>query len=46
MISHLFDQGASIKNLEPGSDGHVAAIKLEDGSTIEADTASFELCVH
>lgn len=31
-------KGASIKSLEAGSDGHVAAIKLENGSTIEADT--------
>ncbi|KAH9719416.1 Monodehydroascorbate reductase [Citrus sinensis] len=30
--------GASIKNLEAGSDGRVAAVKLEDGSTIDADT--------
>ncbi|KAK9276671.1 hypothetical protein L1049_006207 [Liquidambar formosana] len=30
--------GVSIKNLEAGSDGHVAAIKLENGSTVEADT--------
>ncbi|KAL6956674.1 Monodehydroascorbate reductase, chloroplastic/mitochondrial, partial [Sarracenia purpurea var. burkii] len=30
--------GASIKNLEAGSDGRVGAIKLESGSTIEADT--------
>lgn len=33
-----FIKGASIKNLEASSDGHVAAIKLENGSTIEADT--------
>ncbi|CAK7335604.1 unnamed protein product [Dovyalis caffra] len=33
-----FMKGASIKNLEAGSDGRVAAIKLENGSTIEADT--------
>ncbi|KAJ0104656.1 hypothetical protein Patl1_17643 [Pistacia atlantica] len=33
-----FLKGASIKNLEAGSDGHVAAVKLEDGSTIDADT--------
>ncbi|KAJ4839143.1 Monodehydroascorbate reductase, chloroplastic/mitochondrial [Turnera subulata] len=33
-----FLKGAFIKNLEAGSDGRVAAIKLEDGSTIEADT--------
>ncbi|KAF3448614.1 hypothetical protein FNV43_RR09327 [Rhamnella rubrinervis] len=33
-----FLKGASIKNIESGSDGHVAAVKLEDGSTIEADT--------
>lgn len=31
-------QGASIKNLEADSDGHVAAVKLEDGSTVDADT--------
>ncbi|KAL6979554.1 Monodehydroascorbate reductase, chloroplastic/mitochondrial [Sarracenia purpurea var. burkii] len=31
-------KGASIKNLEVGSDGRVGAIKLESGSTIEADT--------
>lgn len=33
-----FVKGASIKNLEAGSDGRVAAVKLEDGSTIVADT--------
>lgn len=33
-----FVKGASIKNLEAGSDGRVAAVKLEDGSTIDADT--------
>ncbi|XP_058223953.1 monodehydroascorbate reductase, chloroplastic/mitochondrial isoform X1 [Rhododendron vialii] len=33
-----FLKGVSIKNLEAGSDGRVAAVKLEDGSTIEADT--------
>ncbi|KAM6588662.1 hypothetical protein CsatA_011267 [Cannabis sativa] len=33
-----FLKGAMIKNLEAGADGSVAAIKLEDGSTIEADT--------
>lgn len=33
-----FIKGASIKNLEVGSDGNVAAVKLENGSTIEADT--------
>ncbi|XP_062074421.1 monodehydroascorbate reductase, chloroplastic/mitochondrial [Humulus lupulus] len=33
-----FLKGAMIKNLEAGADGRVAAIKLEDGSTIEADT--------
>lgn len=33
-----FVKGASIKNLEAGSDGCVAAVKLEDGSTIDADT--------
>lgn len=31
-------KGASIKNLEAGSNGHVTAVKLGDGSTIEADT--------
>ncbi|KAE9459508.1 hypothetical protein C3L33_08529, partial [Rhododendron williamsianum] len=31
-------KGVSIKNIEAGSDGRVAAVKLEDGSTIEADT--------
>ncbi|KAG2677186.1 hypothetical protein I3760_12G087100 [Carya illinoinensis] len=30
--------GVSIKNLEAGPDGRVAAVKLGDGSTIEADT--------
>lgn len=30
-------KGASIKNLEAGSDGRVAGVKLESGSTIEAD---------
>ncbi|KAH7863638.1 hypothetical protein Vadar_020216 [Vaccinium darrowii] len=33
-----FLMGVSIKNLEAGSDGHVAAVKLEYGSTVEADT--------
>ncbi|GMY30407.1 monodehydroascorbate reductase, chloroplastic/mitochondrial [Fagus crenata] len=33
-----FLKGVSIKNLETGSGGSVAAVKLEDGSTIEADT--------
>ncbi|PON97777.1 FAD/NAD(P)-binding domain containing protein [Trema orientale] len=33
-----FLKGALIKNLEAGADGRVAAIKLEDGSKIEADT--------
>ncbi|KAK8549809.1 hypothetical protein V6N13_073583 [Hibiscus sabdariffa] len=32
-----FLKGASIKNLEAGSDGRVAAVKLGDGSTVEAD---------
>ncbi|CAN1254057.1 Monodehydroascorbate reductase, chloroplastic/mitochondrial [Linum perenne] len=32
-----FMKGASIKNLEAGSDGRVAAVMLEDGSTLEAD---------
>ncbi|XP_044486653.1 monodehydroascorbate reductase, chloroplastic/mitochondrial [Mangifera indica] len=34
-------KGASIKNLEADSDGHVAAVKLEDGSTVDADTIIF-----
>lgn len=34
-------QGASIKNLEAGSGGRIAAVKLEDGSAIEADTVMF-----
>ncbi|XWS61721.1 hypothetical protein CRYUN_Cryun07bG0150400 [Craigia yunnanensis] len=33
-----FLKGVSIKNLEADSDGRVAAVKLGDGSTIEADT--------
>ncbi|GMH28858.1 hypothetical protein Nepgr_030701 [Nepenthes gracilis] len=33
-----FLKGASIKSLEAGFDGRVAAVKLENGSTIEADT--------
>ncbi|CAA0820481.1 Monodehydroascorbate reductase- chloroplastic [Striga hermonthica] len=33
-----FLKGASIKNLEAGSDGHVVGVKLENGCTIEADT--------
>lgn len=33
-----FIKGAKIKNLDAGSDGRVAAVKLEDGSTIDADT--------
>ncbi|XP_047337600.1 monodehydroascorbate reductase, chloroplastic/mitochondrial [Impatiens glandulifera] len=33
-----FSKGASIKNLESGPDGHVTAVKLADGSTVEADT--------
>ncbi|GFZ16448.1 monodehydroascorbate reductase 6 [Actinidia rufa] len=33
-----FLKGASIKNLEVGPDGRVAKVKLENGSTIEADT--------
>ncbi|CAI9772675.1 unnamed protein product [Fraxinus pennsylvanica] len=32
-----FVKGTSIRNLEAGSDGHVAGVKLENGSTIEAD---------
>lgn len=35
---HLILQGASIKHLEAGSDGRVVGVKLENGSTIEADT--------
>ncbi|XP_057733701.1 monodehydroascorbate reductase, chloroplastic/mitochondrial-like isoform X1 [Arachis stenosperma] len=31
-------KGASIKNLEAGPDGHVAGVKLGDGSVVEADT--------
>ncbi|KAI9108367.1 hypothetical protein K1719_020558 [Acacia pycnantha] len=31
-------KGASIKNLEADSNGHVTAVKLGDGSTIDADT--------
>ncbi|KAM3396731.1 monodehydroascorbate reductase, chloroplastic/mitochondrial [Capsicum galapagoense] len=33
-----FVKGAKIKHLESGSDGRVAAVKLEDGSSIETDT--------
>ncbi|XAR70256.1 Monodehydroascorbate reductase (NADH) [Bertholletia excelsa] len=33
-----FVKGASIKNLDAGSDGHVNAVNLENGSTLEADT--------
>lgn len=33
-----FVKGAKINTLEAGSDGRVAAVKLEDGSTIETDT--------
>ncbi|KAL8503439.1 hypothetical protein ACS0TY_022255 [Phlomoides rotata] len=33
-----FVKGTSIKNLEAGSDGRVAGVKLGNGSTIEADT--------
>ncbi|KAL0447883.1 UNVERIFIED_CONTAM: Monodehydroascorbate reductase, chloroplastic/mitochondrial [Sesamum latifolium] len=33
-----FVKGASIKNLEAGSDGRVAGVKLGNGSIIEADT--------
>ncbi|XP_050123006.1 monodehydroascorbate reductase, chloroplastic/mitochondrial isoform X2 [Malus sylvestris] len=33
-----FVKGASIKNLEAGADGRVNYVKLEDGTTIEADT--------
>ncbi|KAL3635601.1 Monodehydroascorbate reductase, chloroplastic/mitochondrial [Castilleja foliolosa] len=33
-----FVKGASINNLESGSDGRVVGVKLENGSTIEADT--------
>ncbi|KAJ7952263.1 Monodehydroascorbate reductase [Quillaja saponaria] len=32
-----FLKGAYIEKLEAGSDGHVAAVKLKDGSTVEAD---------
>ncbi|KAK9147408.1 hypothetical protein Scep_006165 [Stephania cephalantha] len=31
-------KGALVKNIEAGPDGHVAAVKLQDGTTIEADT--------
>ncbi|WVZ25081.1 hypothetical protein V8G54_003625 [Vigna mungo] len=31
-------KGASIKKLEAGSNGHVAGVKLGDGSMVEADT--------
>ncbi|XP_027181328.1 monodehydroascorbate reductase, chloroplastic/mitochondrial isoform X1 [Coffea eugenioides] len=33
-----FVKGASIKSLEANSDGHVAGVRLDNGSTIEADT--------
>ncbi|KAK2664144.1 hypothetical protein Ddye_002718 [Dipteronia dyeriana] len=33
-----FLKGVSIKNLEASSDGHVTGVKLDDGSTIDADT--------
>ncbi|CAK9141944.1 unnamed protein product [Ilex paraguariensis] len=33
-----FMKGVSIENLEAGSDGRVAAVKLGNGSTIDADT--------
>lgn len=33
-----FVKGGLIKNLEAGADGRVTAVKLENGSTIEADT--------
>ncbi|KAL7160029.1 hypothetical protein ABFS83_01G067400 [Erythranthe nasuta] len=33
-----FVKGASISNLEAGSDGHVVGVKLANGSIIEADT--------
>ncbi|KAK3227883.1 hypothetical protein Dsin_007745 [Dipteronia sinensis] len=33
-----FLKGASIKTLEASSDGRVTGVKLEDGSTIDADT--------
>lgn len=33
-----FSKGVSIKNLEAGSDGRIAAVRLEDGTTLEADT--------
>ena len=32
-----------IQNLEAGADGRVAALKLQDGSTIEADTVTLLL---
>lgn len=35
-LSHF--QGASIKKLEANADGHVTAVRLENGSTIEVDT--------
>lgn len=38
MTQSLYLQGASIKTLEAGIDGQVTAVKLEDGSLIEADT--------
>lgn len=34
----ILAQGAKIKHLESGPDGRVAAVKLEDGSSIESDT--------
>ncbi|XP_038875980.1 monodehydroascorbate reductase, chloroplastic/mitochondrial isoform X2 [Benincasa hispida] len=33
-----FVKGASIKNLEAGANGRVTSVRLEDGSSIEADT--------
>lgn len=35
------DQGTSLKNIEAGSNGRVTHVKLEDGSSIEADTVSW-----
>ncbi|CAB4279979.1 unnamed protein product [Prunus armeniaca] len=35
---NLDTTGASIKNLEAGVDGRVTYVKLDDGSTLEADT--------
>lgn len=35
------DQGTSLKNIEAGSNGRVSCVKLEDGSSIEADVVSW-----